>query len=78
VALIGTARPDERGCARTNRGTQCGRRRYVDLALARADLSALTGVAIDETSYRRGHSYLTSLPTPTLARSYSLPKGAML
>jgi transposase len=34
-------------------------RRYVDLALARADLSALTSVAIDETSYRRGHSYLT-------------------
>jgi transposase len=34
-------------------------RHYVDLALARADLSALTSVAIDETSYRRGHSYLT-------------------
>jgi transposase len=33
--------------------------RYVDLALAKADLSALTSVAIDETSYRRGHSYLT-------------------
>jgi hypothetical protein len=30
--------------------------RYVDLALAKADLSALTSVAIDETSYRRGHS----------------------
>jgi transposase len=34
-------------------------RRYVDLALTEADLSALTSVAIDETSYRRGHSYLT-------------------
>jgi transposase len=34
-------------------------RRYVDLALDRADLSALTSVAIDETSYRRGHSYIT-------------------
>jgi transposase len=34
-------------------------RHYVDLALVRADLSALTSVAIDETSYRRGHSYLT-------------------
>jgi hypothetical protein len=34
-------------------------RRYVDLALAGANLSALTSVAIDETSYRRGHSYLT-------------------
>jgi len=33
--------------------------RYVDLTLADADLSALTSVAIDETSYRRGHSYLT-------------------
>jgi transposase len=34
-------------------------RRYVDLALDGADLSALSSVAIDETSYRRGHSYLT-------------------
>jgi transposase len=34
-------------------------RRYVELALAAADLSALASVAIDETSYRRGHSYLT-------------------
>jgi len=33
--------------------------RYVDLALAEADLSAVTAVAIDETSYRRGHNYLT-------------------
>ena len=32
---------------------------YVDLALAEADLSALTAVAIDETSSRRGHHYLT-------------------
>ena len=31
-------------------------RRYVDLALA--DLSALSSIA-DETSFRRGHSYLT-------------------
>ena len=30
-----------------------------DRALAEANLSALTSVAIDETSYRRGHSYLT-------------------
>jgi transposase len=33
--------------------------RYVELALAEADLSAMTAVAIDETSYRRGHNYLT-------------------
>jgi len=33
--------------------------RYVDLALAEADLSAVTAVAIDETSSRRGHNYLT-------------------
>src|ERR1700748_111415 len=34
-------------------------RRYVDLALAGADLSGLSSLTIDETSYRRGHSYLT-------------------
>jgi transposase len=33
--------------------------RYVDLALADADLSPLRAVAIDETSCRRGHNYLT-------------------
>jgi transposase len=33
--------------------------RYVDLAVAAADLSAVTAVAIDETAYRRGHHYLT-------------------
>jgi transposase len=33
--------------------------RYVDLALAEADLSAVTAVALDETSSRRGHNYLT-------------------
>ena len=33
--------------------------RYVDLALADADLSAVNAVAIDETSCRRGHNYLT-------------------
>jgi transposase len=33
--------------------------RYVDLALAEADLSSVTAVAIDETSCRRGHDYLT-------------------
>ncbi|KAF7961338.1 transposase [Cupriavidus sp. UYMU48A] len=33
--------------------------RYVDLALAELDLSGITAAAIDETSYRRGHNYLT-------------------
>jgi transposase len=35
----------------------CGR--YVDLAVQRSDLSAVQWVAIDETSYKRGHNYLT-------------------
>ena len=35
----------------------CGR--YVDLALEHTDLSAVSTVAIDETSYKRGHNYLT-------------------
>ncbi len=33
--------------------------RYVDLALERTDLTAVETVAIDETSYKRGHNYLT-------------------
>ena len=33
--------------------------RYVDLALAEADFSQVTAAAIDETSARRGHNYLT-------------------
>ena len=33
--------------------------RYVELTLAKADLSELTMLAIDETSCRRGHNYLT-------------------
>ena len=33
--------------------------RYVDLALDQVDLSTLKAVAIDETSSRRGHNYLT-------------------
>jgi len=35
--------------------------RYVELTLASADLSDVSTVAIDETSYRRGHEYLTLL-----------------
>jgi transposase len=33
--------------------------RYVELALAQTDLSEIEAAAIDETSYRRGHNYLT-------------------
>lgn len=33
--------------------------RYVELAVAEADLSDVSCLAIDETSYRRGHNYLT-------------------
>src|SRR4029077_21076389 len=33
--------------------------RYVELALAQTDLASLQAAAIDETSYRRGHNYLT-------------------
>lgn len=33
--------------------------RYVDLAVDAVDLSAVKALAIDETSYRRGHHYLT-------------------
>ena len=33
--------------------------RYVDLALERIELTAVETVAIDETSYKRGHNYLT-------------------
>jgi transposase len=33
--------------------------RYVDLAVAQADLSRVVAVGVDETSCRRGHDYLT-------------------
>ena len=33
--------------------------RYVELAQAESDLSDMTAAAVDETSYRRGHNYLT-------------------
>lgn len=41
--------------------------RYVELALAAVDLSDVTAAAIDDTSYRRGHEYLT-LVVDMLAR----------
>jgi transposase len=42
--------------------------RYVELALADADLSALSAVAIDETSSRRGHNYVTLVADMTARR----------
>ncbi|MEX3606571.1 MAG: transposase [Burkholderia sp.] len=42
-------------------------KRYVELALAEIDLSDMTSIAVDETSYQRGHHYLT-LVTDALER----------
>jgi transposase len=42
--------------------------RYVELALAEADLSGVYDVAIDETSSRRGHNYLTLVADMTARR----------
>jgi transposase len=42
--------------------------RYVELALAEADLSTVYEVAIDETSSRRGHNYLTLVADMTARR----------
>jgi len=50
-------------------------RRYVDLALAGADLSPLSSVTIDETSSRRGHSYLTLVADADARRVVFVSKG---
>jgi hypothetical protein len=50
-------------------------RRYVDLALAGADLSALSSVTIDETSYRRGHIYLTLVADADARKVVFVSKG---
>jgi transposase len=50
-------------------------RRYVDLALAEANLSALSSIAIDETSYRRGHSYLTLVADDDARKVVFVSKG---
>ncbi|MEX3605612.1 MAG: hypothetical protein VB142_02835 [Burkholderia sp.] len=34
-------------------------KRYVELAFAEIDLSNMTSITVDETSYQRGHNYLT-------------------
>jgi len=49
--------------------------RYVDLALAGANLSALSSIAIDETSYRRGHSYLTLVADADARKVVFVSKG---
>ena len=49
--------------------------RYVDLATAKADLSATTSVAIDETSYQRGHKYLTLVADTDTRRVLYVCKG---
>ena len=50
-------------------------RRYVDLALDGADLSALSSVTIDETSCRRGHSYLTLVADADARKVVFVSKG---
>jgi len=50
-------------------------RRYVDLALASADLSGLSSLTIDETSYRRGHSYLTLVADADARKVVFVSKG---
>ena len=49
--------------------------RYAELALASADLSVVTAVAIDETSYRRGHEYLTLVADMQAWRVVFVPPG---
>jgi transposase len=51
--------------------------RYVELALASADLSEVTTVAIDETSYRRGHEYLTLVADMQARRVVFVTTGRM-
>jgi len=50
-------------------------RRYVDLAVAGVDLSALSSLTIDETSYRRGHSYLTLVADADARKVVFVSKG---
>jgi transposase len=42
--------------------------RYVEMALAEADLSSIFAIAIDETSSRRGHNYVTLVVDMTTRR----------
>ena len=49
--------------------------RYVELAVAATDLSEATALAIDETSYRRGHNYLTLVADTNLRRVMFVTEG---
>jgi transposase len=49
--------------------------RYVELATADANLSTVTAVAIDETSSRRGHNYLTLAADMTARRVIFVTEG---
>jgi transposase len=49
--------------------------RYVELAVERTDLSAVDHVAFDETSYKRGHNYLTLAVDVDARRVVSVTEG---
>jgi transposase len=49
--------------------------RYVELAVKRTDLSAVDHVAFDETSYKRGHNYLTLAVDADARRVVSVTEG---
>ena len=49
--------------------------RYVELALAKADFSAVTSLAIDETSRAKGHDYITLAADPVERRVVSVTEG---
>lgn len=51
-------------------------RRYVDLAIAATDLSETASVIIDETSYQKGHRYLTLLADADARKVVHVSKGA--
>jgi len=50
-------------------------RRYVALALAEADFSQVTALAIDETSRARGHDYITLAADATQRRVLAVAEG---
>lgn len=49
--------------------------RYVEMAVAEADLSEMRAAAIDETSYRRGHHYLTLAADPEQRKVVFVTEG---
>ena len=49
--------------------------RYVELALQELDLSEVRALAIDETSYRRGHNYLTAAADAVKRRVVFVAEG---